>query len=123
MENIEFTIYETNNDYNEFDNHNDLEQIQLDFQLDIESSECDDVYASKYINYNLNYTKPQLIRICNFYKLSHISTKNSKDQIINEILLFEDNSDNIAVVSKRVLFWNYINELKNDKFMKKFLMW
>ena len=44
MENIEFTIYETNNDYNEFDNHNDLEQIQLDFQADMESSECDDVY-------------------------------------------------------------------------------
>jgi hypothetical protein len=52
------------------------------------------------------------------------SAKANKDEIINNIVLFENNSENYSIVIKRKLMWHYIEELKSDKFMKKFvLLW
>ena len=35
---------------------------------------------------------------------------------------FETNYENQDIVSKRKNLWFYINELKNDKFMKKYIL-
>jgi hypothetical protein len=37
--------------------------------------------------------------------------------------MFENNPENGAQVYRRKQLWYYINELKNDKFMKKFVLW
>jgi predicted DNA-binding protein (UPF0278 family) len=78
------------------------------------------------INYKINFTVKQLMQICEYYGISKNmkSAKANKDEIINNIVLFENNPDNYSIVIKRKLMWYYIEELKSDKFMKKFvLLW
>jgi hypothetical protein len=53
------------------------------------------------------------------YDFSFSLNNNSEDTI----LLFENNMDNYEVVIRRKELWYYINELKNDKIMKKFVIW
>ena len=50
-------------------------------------------------------------------------TKCNKEEIINTIVLFESNPDNYNISCRRKKCWFYINELKNDRFMKKFILW
>lgn len=77
------------------------------------------------VNYNINYTVKQLLQICDYYNiLKEVKmTKCNKEEIINNIVLFESNPDNYNIVCRRKQYWFYINELKNDKFMKKFILW
>jgi len=78
------------------------------------------------VNYKINFTVKQLMQICEYYGISKNmkSAKANKDEIINNIVLFENNPDNYSIVIKRKLMWYYIEELKSDKFMKKFvLLW
>jgi hypothetical protein len=37
--------------------------------------------------------------------------------------MFENDMNNIELVLKRNQFWNYMTELKADKFMKRFVLW
>jgi hypothetical protein len=78
------------------------------------------------VNYKINFTIKQLMQICEYYGISKNMklAKANKDEIINNIVLFENNPDNYSIVIKRKLMWYYIEELKSDKFMKKFvLLW
>ena len=78
------------------------------------------------VNYKINFTVKQLMQICEYYGISKNmkSAKANKEEIINNIVLFENNPDNYSIVIKRKLMWYYIEELKSDKFMKKFvLLW
>ena len=76
-------------------------------------------------NYIENYTVKQLMQVCEYYNISKEvkSFKYKKQGIINYLLIFENNIENFDVVMKRKQFWYYITELKNDKFMKKFVIW
>jgi hypothetical protein len=77
------------------------------------------------VNYNINYTVKQLLQICDYYNiLKEVKmTKCNKEEIINTIVLFESNPDNYNISCRRKKLWFYINELKNDRFMKKFVLW
>ena len=44
-------------------------------------------------------------------------------QIIEILVSFESDLNNSDIVFKRQNMWFFINELKNDKFMKKYLLW
>jgi len=94
--------------------------------------EEDDI-LSEMKNYELNYTIKQLLFICDYYGLTK-QAKNSeyygtnartmkKNDIISLIVMFEKNIDNIEVVMKRKEFWFYLDTLKADKIMKKFVIW
>jgi hypothetical protein len=48
--------------------------------------------------------------------------KNKKEQIIESLVLFENEATHKGVVNKRKSMWFYMNELKKDKFMKKYIM-
>jgi hypothetical protein len=75
------------------------------------------------LNYKINYTVKQLLQICDYYGiLKNIKLmKANKDEIINNIVFFETNPDNYNMTVKRKQMWYYIEELKSDKFMKKFV--
>ena len=75
------------------------------------------------LNYKINYTVKQLLQICDYYGiLKNIKLmKANKDEIINSIVFFETNPDNYDMTVKRKQMWYYIEELKSDKFMKKFV--
>ena len=76
------------------------------------------------VNYKINFTVKQLMQICEYYGISKNMklAKANKDEIINNIVLFENDPCNYDIVIKRNLMWHYIKELKSDKFMKKFIL-
>ncbi len=86
--------------------------------------EMDDMYAS-ITDYDENYTIKQLLQICEYYCLTkEIRTaKGKRLDVIGALVMFESNSDNGAKVYRRKQLWHYMNELKSDKFMKKFVFW
>lgn len=77
------------------------------------------------INYNENYTVKELLLICEYYGFAKDmkSNKFNKEQIISFLVSFENDKNNNDIVFKRQNMWFYINEIKNDKFMKKFVLW
>jgi hypothetical protein len=79
---------------------------------------------AKSMDYEMNYTIKQLIRICDYYGITKDikANKLKKDEIISFLIDFEENENNTMIVYKREQFWYYMTELKNDKFMKKFLL-
>lgn len=84
---------------------------------------CDDVFMEMK-NYELNFNVKQLMLICEYYNIKDIRTNKLKKQdIIEQIILFESNPENIEIVTKRKELWYYIDELKNDKMMKRFVIW
>lgn len=126
MENINIILDEDN--YNNDININDLEMIKDFENLDFENSEFEnfneinnDFIFSEIKNYDINYTTKELYLICDYYEITNKRLK--KMDLINLILFFENNPDNYEIVEKRQQFWFYMKELKEDKFMKKFIIW
>lgn len=101
----------------------DLSNFLSDFEtLDVK----DDRIFVEIRNYDLNYNIKQLLLICDYYGISKgiiKMNKMKKPDIIEQIVLFEKDAINAETVEKRKELWYYINELKNDKFMKKFILW
>ena len=77
------------------------------------------------INYNENFTVKELLIICDYYGFAKTlkNSKCNKEQIIEILVSFESDLNNSDIVFKRQNMWFYMSELKNDKFMKKFLLW
>jgi hypothetical protein len=73
----------------------------------------------------MNFTIKQLVVICDYYGISKEVKLNkaTKIEIINTLVYFENNSNNEDIVLKRQNLWFYLNELKNDKIMKKYVLW
>jgi hypothetical protein len=96
-------------------------QDQLnDFDIDFNSIQDAKVFMDMK-DYELNYNVKQLSLICEYYGLR--ITKQKKQDIIEQIVIFENTMENIVITMKRKELWYYINELKNDKMMKKFVIW
>ena len=97
-----------------------------EFMAETENNELDDdLTVPKMINYHENFTVKELLLICDYYGFAKElkTNKCNKDQIIEILVSFESNLNNSDIVFKRQNMWFFINELKNDKFMKKFLLW
>jgi len=107
---------------------NDFEQINyINNAIDNNNRICiedDDMYTEM-VHYDMNFTVKQLLLICDYYGLmKDVKTNKMKKQdVIEQILLFENNMENYEVVIRRKELWYYLNELKNDKIMKKFIIW
>lgn len=126
-ENINFflndSIESNDDDLNNNISLNDiLEEINSDNSM---YSQNTDNLFNEVVNYNINYTVKQLLLICDYYNiLKEVKmTKCNKEEIINTIVLFESNPNNYNISCKRKQLWFYINEIKSDKFMKKFVIW
>ena len=101
-------------DFGDFGDFDDLEDIELD-----------DLKIPEIINYNENYTVKELLLICEYYGIAkELKAKKCNKEIIIEFLVdFESKITNTEVVCKRKNWWFYMNELKSDKFMKKYIFW
>ena len=128
-ENISYYVDDTNlDDSDELNSElvkllNDFEQINNKNKMELLN---EDEIISEIQNYELNYTIKQLLVICDYYGLTK-QTKNArtfkKNDIITLIIMFEKNSDNVDIVMKRKELWFYLDALKSDKIMKKFVIW
>ena len=98
-------------------------------QVNAESSKLDDLnmdyltiddYVASEMDYNTNYTKKQLEFICDYYGIS--KRKKKKQDLVEEIVIFEKESSNFDIVQRRKTMWFYIEEISNDSFLSKFLI-
>ena len=112
----------------------EIDDTNLELDLSELLNELDDIeleenYEEKLmpeiINYEVNYNIKQLLLICEFYKIAKFvkTNKYNKTDMIKAIVFFENNSENYEIVLKRKQLWFYMNELKNDTFMKKYVLW
>jgi hypothetical protein len=78
-----------------------------------------------FVDYQMNYTVKQLLTICEYYGIAKICKMNkcTKEEIIHHLMVFESDLENREIVLQRKNLWFYLNELKNDKFTKKFVLW
>jgi len=109
------------------DVNTNLEENESSFDMTtfLQQIENDDLMIPNIIHYTENFTIKELLLICDYYGIAkELKTNKCKKDIIVEVLAnFESKFENIDIVSKRKTLWFYINELKNDKFMKKYLLW
>jgi hypothetical protein len=89
------------------------------FEYDISSSNI------KQEDIGLNTNIKDLLTICEYYGIAKEIRVNkyNKTEIINILTVYERELGNYQCVASRKQLWYYMNELKRDKFMKKFVIW
>ena len=88
---------------------------------DIEEKETamDDFVAME-VDYFENYTLKELEKIGGYYDIPRKRKK--KKKYIREIVQFEKNIENEEIVYRRKLMWSYMQELLEDKYLSKFIV-
>ncbi len=89
---------------------------------DIDNVVCQDLSFSMSVDYQVNFCMKQLLQICDYYGITKMA-KCNKEFVINTIVNFELDAENADHVARRRLLWFYISELRNDRFMKKYIFW
>ena len=106
-------------------NNNDIDLYLNNTIEEIEDIEiCDELKLPQLINYDENFTIKELMLICEYYGFAKElkSKKYNKEEIIHFLVEYEFNPLNNEIVSRRKCIWFYMSELKNDKFMKKYIL-
>jgi hypothetical protein len=112
------------------DDNIEQENTNFDFNInEILNSEYvfkdQDNLCANFIHYDINCTVKQLLLICEYYGIAKDlkSNKCNKSDILNTLIIYENITENLEKVNKRKRLWYYITQLKNDKFMKKYVLW
>ena len=76
------------------------------------------------LDYDINTTVSSLNKIMEYYK---IPTRENRRELrklekIKRVVDFETEDGNKEIVKKRKLYWDYINELKEDEYFKKYIV-
>ena len=93
-------------------------EYEYDYSMDAMAG-MDDYIASE-LDYQTNYIKKDLERIADYYEIS--KRKKRKDQLVEDIVLFEKDPVNVQKVYQRKKMWRYIEEIKKDKYLRQFLI-
>ena len=84
----------------------------------------DDHLANEFMTqqfyYDENFTMKELYHIANYYDIS--KRKKKKAELIDDIIAFELDDENSELVEQRKRLWFYVNEIKNDNYLSKFLI-
>ena len=125
-ENVFFSLDETENEMNT-DDSTQLNNFLDDFDFSIEMNDLNNqgIIEVIQVDYKINYTVKELLLICEYYGIAKELKihKCCKDVIIHFLVDFESNPLNNTIVLRRQEMWRCINILKNDKFMKKYIIW
>jgi hypothetical protein len=110
------------------ENESDIVENSINFDINnflLDDTVNEDLRLSTIINYNEIYTVKELLLICDYYGFSKEikANKLGKELLIQCLVDYELDIDNAVTVEKRKKMWFYMNELKNDKFMKKYVLW
>ena len=124
--NLTYNINEKINKINDIVDYDELLEEVNDKYNDIVEDEDDngdysaDVYMATCLDYDNNFTKKELEKIADYYKIS--KRKKRKSELIEEIALFEMSFENDFIVNRRKLLWFYMDEIKNDEFLHKYII-
>ena len=123
-ENVFFLLDETTLDTNNENTINDLLD-DFEYKNQINDLTRDEIIESLSIEYKINYNVKDLLLICEYYGIAKELKvqKFCKEMIIYFLIDFENDPLNNTIVLKRKKMWSYMNMLKNDKFMKKYIIW
>jgi hypothetical protein len=119
-QNIHFSI-ENEEHTKEFD----ADQFMNEFEEDLENNNdnfLEEKWATCDYNELLNMKVKELLRIAEFYSLK-VSGTIKKAELIYILVEFEQEIENMSLVLKRKRFWYFVNELRSDPFMKKYVLW
>ena len=118
-----FSLDETEYEDNSTQLNNLLEEFNFeDEKNNLTSAEIMEILS---FEYKTNYTVKELLLICEYYGIAKQlkNHKCCKDVIIQFLVDFESIPLNNTIVLRRQEMWRCINILKNDKFMKKYVLW
>jgi len=113
--NITYTISENNDTIRE-ENEN-WKQLEMN---NTESLMENETFAVE-LDYKLNYPIKYLQAILEYYGLK--KSKLNKDLMARLIAEFESNLKNEKLVNKRKRLFENIEELKNDEYFRKYIIW
>lgn len=118
-ENIYYNLKEVNNESEAVTYEEILADIEVqdsigDFNQDL------DKYTALELDYHTNYNVKDLHKIMDYYSLSR--RKLRKDNLVQEIIIYENDPANFAIVQRRKKLWFYIKEIKDDKYLSKYLI-
>ena len=123
------------------DNDFTQQHFSQDIMMDLVSME--DRILALSLSYDTNYKITDLSKIAEYYsisltKLNDIENSNAnananakskkkyvkkkKDELIKDIVQFEEDELNTNVVNRRKELWFYIDELKSDKYLQKHII-
>ena len=92
------------------------ESIPQEDSMDLYS----DLYFAEVLDYKDNYTKKQLEFIAGYYDIK--TRKKRKEELAEEIVIFEKAEENADLVQRRKMMWFYIDEISNDSYLSKYLI-
>jgi len=108
-------------------NNINTDQLICELNLDLDLLDTEQLFLNEgdELYYNNNYNVKELLIICQYYGISKEVkiSKCKKQDISSTIVFFESLPQNIVIVKQRKLLWSYLNELKNDIVMKKYVIW
>jgi len=79
-----------------------------------------DIFFALEIEYNTNYTVKSLGQILDYYEIS--KRKLRKDEMVQMLIMFEEDPENIEIVERRRRMWSYVKELKEDNYFAKYII-
>ena len=97
-----------------------LPDLEIQYVYEDETILGMDDYLASELDYQTNYIKKELERIADYYEIS--KRKKRKDELVEEIVLFEKDPVNIQKVYQRKKLWKYMEEIKKDKYLRQFLI-
>ena len=79
-----------------------------------------DCYLAKQLDYQENYLIADLKKIADYYDIP--TRKLRKDELIQEIVLYESDPSHSEVFLKRVQAWYWLKEFKEDTKLKQYIL-
>jgi predicted cupin superfamily sugar epimerase len=123
MKNIKCSVIEIKKDNDKANIDEIMESLNEEEENINETNNFDNDFTTIYYlleeEYN-EFTKKELERICDYYKIS--KRKKRKSELIQDIIIFEQDAKNQEIVDKRTELWYCIEMIKNDNYLKKFLI-
>ena len=116
--NLSFSLHELGKEKANEVTYEDL--LKLTDNMEMQTAIAMDDYIALELEYQENYTKKDLDKIAEYYDIS--KRKKKKHELIEDIVLFEKLPENVEVVYTRKKLWGYMQEIKADKYLSKYLI-
>lgn len=116
--NMNIEIEEINDFTNNENNENNFHSFDDFFLQDCENAE--NILYVKKVDYMENYKVEDLKKIAKFYEIP--VQRKKKEDLVEEIIIYEDCLENLEKVERRLLCWGYLEELKADPYFKQFVV-
>ena len=94
--------------------------IQIEDNIECSNDYEMDEFVAKQLDYEENYTLSDLKKIADYYEIS--TRKLKKNELIQEIVIFERDPENGMIYNQRIQAWFWINELRKDDKLKQYIL-